>query len=154
MKTRHTALLLAASLLTLPALAVAAHHGGEGRGPMAEECHHGQMKGHHGKGQGYHGKRHHDGKAMSPARFEQRLKARMEKLETPELKAQFINTQKARLNMMEQNQQLHRLMAEQRAGNETNEELKTAMLEKIAADSKLKQQKLKLMHDALNTLEN
>ncbi|MCT7654805.1 hypothetical protein MBH78_08620 [Oceanimonas sp. NS1] len=76
MKTRHSALLLAATLLTVPALASAAHHGGEDRGPMTEEC----ARDHKG---GHHGKRHHGGKHMDPARFEQRLTKRMENWKPP-----------------------------------------------------------------------
>ncbi|OXY80431.1 hypothetical protein [Oceanimonas doudoroffii] len=145
MKTRHSALLLAATLLTVPALASAAHHGGEDRGPMTEEC----ARDHKG---GHHGKRHHGGKHMDPARFEQRLTKRMEKLETPELKAQFILAQQARLEAMEHNLTLHRLMAEHKAGAMDNAELKDATLKKIAADDQLKQQQLKQMRAAVDKL--
>ncbi|WMC10273.1 hypothetical protein PU634_14485 [Oceanimonas pelagia] len=152
MKTRHSALLLAATLFTVPALASAAHHGGEERGPMKEECAQGQKGGHHEGG--HHGQRHHGGKQMDPARFEQRLTQRMEKLETPELKAQFIVTQQARLSMMEQQTKLHRLMAEARANAIDNAGLKAATLDKIAADDQLRQQQLRLMREALGKLEH
>ncbi|WP_417607624.1 hypothetical protein [Oceanimonas baumannii] len=160
MKTHRHALLLAATLLAVPAL-VSAHGGrgpmmdentGERMGPGREHVQEHMGPGHHEWG--HDGKRHHGGRQMEPARFEQRLKARMEKLDSPELKAQYLATQKARLDMMEQNLKLHRLMAENEAGSETNAELKTATLEKIAADSKLKQEKLRLMREMVSKMEN
>ncbi|WP_107852061.1 hypothetical protein [Oceanimonas marisflavi] len=152
MKTRHSALLLAATLLTVPVLASAAHHGGEGRGPMMEECARDRQGGYHEGG--HHGQRHHGDKHMDPVRFEQHLTQHLETLDTPELKAQFIVTQQARLTMMEQQTKLHRLMAEARANTIDNAELKAATLDKIAADDQLRQQKLRLMREALGKLEN
>lgn len=160
MKTHRHALLLAATLLAVPAL-VSAHGGkgpmmdenaGGGMGPGREHAQEHRGPGHHEWRQD--GKRRHGGRQMDPARFEQRLKAHMEKLDSPELKAQYLATQKSRLDLMEQNLKLHRLMAENKAGNETNAELQAATLEKIAADSKLKQQKLRLMREMVSKMEN
>jgi periplasmic protein CpxP/Spy len=171
MKAKHSALLLAATLLTAPALVSAAHHEADGQ-PGAHEARKAHMKkgcegerrgmkghwgmkerGHHG--QNYHGQRHHDmmgGKMMDPARFEQHLNKRLEKLDSPELKAQFLATRKASLTAMEQQMLLHKLMAEHKADKIENAELKVATLEKIAADSKVKQLRLKLMKETLNKL--
>ncbi|MDP5293655.1 hypothetical protein Q9290_15350 [Oceanimonas sp. CHS3-5] len=163
MKTHRHALLLAATLLAVPAL-VSAHGGrgsmmddnaGERMGPdhmMGEYAQEHMGPGHHEWG--HHGKRHSGMKQMDPAHFEQRMTQRMAKMGSPELKAQFIATQQARLAMMEQNQKLHRLMAEDSANAIDNTELKAATLEKIAADDQLKQQKLRLMREALGKLEN
>jgi periplasmic protein CpxP/Spy len=165
MKAKHRVLLLAATLLTVPALVSAAHHEADGQ-PGAQEGRKAHMKegcegerrgmkerGHHG--QNYHGQRHHDmmgGKMMDPARFEQHLNKRLEKLDSPELKAQFLATRKASLTAMEQQMLLHKLMAEHKADKIENAELKVATLEKIAADSKVKQLRLKLMKETLNKL--
>jgi periplasmic protein CpxP/Spy len=166
MKAKHSALLLAATLLTVPALVSAAHHEAAGQ-PGAQEGRKAQMmkegcegerrsmkeRGHHG--QNYHGQRHHDrmgGKMMDPARFEQHLNKKLEELDSPELKTQFLATRKASLTAMEQQMLLHKLMAEHKADKIENTELKAATLEKIAADSKVKQLRFKLMQETLNKL--
>ncbi|MBM7456528.1 ribosomal protein L15 [Oceanisphaera litoralis] len=171
MKAKHSTLLLAATLLTAPALVSAAHHDTDGQ-PGAHEGRKAQMmkegcegdgrgmknRGHHGQdhhGQRHHGRGHHgmmDGNMMDPARFEQHLNKKLEKLDSPELKAQFLATRKAGLAAMEQQMLLHKLMAEHKADRIENAELKAATLEKIAADSKVKQLRLKQMQETLNKL--
>lgn len=155
MKIRHRALLLATTLFAAPALVSAAETAPEGqpgwhKGQMKEDCGpRGMKEGRHGKHQG----RHQMERMMDPARFEQRLSERLEKLDSPELKAQFIASHQARLASMEQQMLLHRMMAESKAQAIEDADLKAATLEKIAADSKLKQQRLKLMQEALNKLQ-
>ncbi len=155
MKAKHSALLLAATLLTVPALVSAASHGADGE----RGAHHAQMKegceGERGgmKERGHHGQRHHErmgGKMMDPVRFEQHLNKRLEKLESPELKAQFVATRQARLAAMEQQMLLHKMMAEHKADKIEDAELKAATLEQIAADSKVKQLRLKQMQETLS----
>lgn len=155
MKTTHSALLLAATLLAAPALAGAAETTPQGQpgwhqGQMKADCgSRGMKEGRHGKYQG----RHQMERIMDPARFEQRLSERLEKLDSPELKAQFIASHQARLAAMEQQMLLHKLMAESKAQAIEDAELKAATLDKIAADGKLKQQRLRLMQEALNKLQ-
>ncbi|MFP2768614.1 hypothetical protein [Oceanisphaera sp. KMM 10153] len=154
MKAKYNALLLAATLLTVPALVSAAHHEADGqagadearKAHMKEGCERGGMK-----VRGHHSQRHH-GRMMDPARFEQHLNKRLEKLDSPELKAQFLTSRKASLVAMEQQMLLHKLMAEHKADKIENAELKAATLEKIAADSKVKQLRLKQMQETLNKL--
>lgn len=161
MKKHRNVLLLAATLLAAPALVSAQG----GRGTMMDDEAGDRMgpgymwgdqdqerMGYGHRGWGHHGKGRQGMGYMDPARFEQHLAQRMESLATPELKAQFIATQQARLAMMEQSQKLHRLMAEARANAMDNADLKAATLEKIAADDKLRQQKLKLMREAVDKL--
>ncbi|GHA28733.1 hypothetical protein [Oceanisphaera arctica] len=171
MKAKYSTLLLAATLLTVPALVSAAHHEADGqsgaqearKAHMKEGCEgeYKGMKAHWGmKERGHHGQRHHGqghhgmmgGKMMDPARFEQHLNKKLEKLDSPELKAQFLTSRKAGLAAMEQQMLLHKLMAEHKAGKIENAELKAATQEKIAADSKLKQLRLKQMQETLNKL--
>lgn len=155
MKTTHSALLLAATLLAAPALAGAAETTPQGQpgwhqGQMKADCgSRGMKEGRHGKHQG----RHQMERIMDSARFEQRLSERLEKLDSPELKAQFIASHQARLAAMEQQMLLHKLMAESKAQAIEDAELKAATLDKIAADGKLKQQRLRLMQEALNKLQ-
>ncbi|MFD1009149.1 MULTISPECIES: hypothetical protein [Oceanisphaera] len=156
MKMKYSALLLATSLLTAPALVSAADHHSE-----KSEAHHKQsMKMKEGcegahqdmNKQRHHGQRHKDmmgAKMMDPARFEQHLEKRLGKLETPELKAQFIASSQARLASAEQGRLLHKLMAEHKAEKITDKALKAATLEKITADHKLKQLRIKQMQDVL-----
>ena len=156
MKIKHSVLLLAATLLTTPVLVNAASHGAEGAGrsAMMEDCDRGDHRGMHGHD--HHGKRGHGmmgGKMMNAERFEQHLSKRLEQLDTPELKAQFFATQRARLAASEQQQLMHRMMAESKAAGIEDAELKAATLEKIAADSKLKQLRLKLKQQALDKLQ-
>lgn len=160
MKMKYSALLLATSLLAAPALVNAAEHQAE------------QMKGHHkqsmtmkegceGVHKGKHKQRHHESRhhkmmgarIMDPARFEQHIAKRLEKLETPELKAQFITSYQARLASAEQGRLLHKLMAEHKAEQITDTALKAATLEKITADHKLKQLRIKLMQDKLTEVK-
>ncbi|PSJ42359.1 hypothetical protein C7H85_17260 [Zobellella endophytica] len=160
MKTRHSALFLAATLLAAPALVSAASHGPEGRpghggSEMKEGCGPGERmgmkeRGHHGKHHGRHGMMGE--KMMDPARFEQHLSERLAELDSPELKAQFFATHQARLASMEQQLLMHKLMAEDKAADIEDADLKAATLEKIAADSKLRQQRLKMMQDTLDKL--
>ncbi|WP_375056285.1 hypothetical protein [Zobellella sp. DQSA1] len=154
MKIRHSALVLTATLLAAPALVSAANTAAEGqpgsgwqKGQMKEDCgpRAGMKEGRHGKHQG--------GRMMDPARFEQRLSERLEKLESPELKAQFIASHRAKLASMEQQMLLHKMMAESKAQAIGDADLKAATLEKIAADSRLKQQRLKLMQETLGKLQ-
>ncbi len=161
MKAKHSALLLAATLLTVPALVSAAHHEADGQSGAHEGRKAQMMKegceGERGgmKKRGHHGQDHYGmmgGKMMDPARFEQHLNKRLEKLDSPELKAQFLATRKASLTAMEQQMLLHKLMAEHKAEKIENAELKAATLEKIAADSKVKQLRLKLMKETLDKL--
>ncbi|GAA3719074.1 hypothetical protein GCM10022421_29120 [Oceanisphaera sediminis] len=156
MKIKHSVLLLAATLLTAPVLVNAAYHGAEGAGrsAMMEDCDRGDHRGMHGHD--HHGKRGHGmmgGKMMNAERFEQHLSKRLEQLDTPELKAQFFATQRARLAASEQQQLMHKLMAEHKAAGIEDADLKAATLEKIAADSKLKQLRLKQMQEALNKMK-
>ncbi|WP_298720652.1 hypothetical protein [uncultured Oceanisphaera sp.] len=156
MKIKHSALLLAATLLTAPVLVNAASHGAEGAGrsAMMEDCERGDHRGMHGRD--HHGKRGHGmmgGKMMNAERFEQHLSKRLEQLDTPELKAQFFATQRARLAASEQQQLMHRMMAESKAAGIEDADLKAATLEKIAADSKLKQLRLKQMQETLNKMK-
>ncbi|GGB40746.1 hypothetical protein GCM10011502_12590 [Oceanisphaera marina] len=156
MKMKYSALLLATSLLAAPALVNAAdHHAEQMTGHheqnmnMKEGCE-GEHKGMHK--QRHHGQRHHQmmgAKMMDPARFEQHIAKRMEKLETPELKSQFIASYQARLASAEQGRLLRKLMAEHKAEQITDNALKAATLEKITADHKLKQLRIKLMQDKL-----
>lgn len=154
MKMKYSALLLATSLLSAPALVSAAEQDEPNRG------HHGkysQMKdgydmGHKGMYKsGYHGKRGHGmgGYMMDAERFEKYLEKRLTKLDTPELKAQFIVSYQARLASAEQSILLRKLMAEHKAEQIADKELKTATLEKITADNKLKQVRIKQMQDLL-----
>ncbi|WP_417618392.1 hypothetical protein [Oceanisphaera sp.] len=159
MKMKHSALLLATSLLATPAWVSAAdhhaeqakaHHGQNMPMHMKEGCE-GEHRGMH-KQRHHHGQRHHEmmgAKMMDPARFEQHLEKRLAKLETPELKAQFISSQQARLASAEQSRLLHKMMAEHKAGQIDDNALKAATLEKIAADHKLKQLRIKQMQDQL-----
>ncbi|WP_445401621.1 hypothetical protein [Zobellella sp. An-6] len=154
MKTKHSALLLAATLIAVPALVSAADMAAEGqpgwhKGQMKEDCGpRGMKEGRHGKHQG----RHQGERMMDPARFEQHLSERLAELDSPELKAQFFATQQARLASMEQQLLMHKLVAEDKAADIEDAELKAATLEKIAADSKLRQQRLELMQDTLDKL--
>ncbi len=155
MKAKHSALLLAATLLTVPALVSAAHHEADGQpearnAQMKEGCE-GEHRGM--KERGHHGQGRHEkmgGRMMDPARFEQHLTKRLEKLDSPELKAQFVATRQASLAAMEQQMLLHKLMAEHKADKIEDAELKAATLEEIAADSKVKQLRLKQMQETLS----
>ena len=167
MKMKYSALLLATSLLAAPALVSAAdhqaeqskaHHGQNMPMKMKEGCEgerQGMNKQRHHEGmnkQRHHGQRHHDmmgARMMDPARFEQHIDKRLAKLETPELKAQFITSYQARLASAEQSRLLHKLMAEYKAGQIADNALKTATLEKITADHKLKQLRIKQMQEQL-----
>lgn len=162
MKIKYSALLLATSLLAAPTLVLAepavaeqqaeqgkAHHGKYG--PMkesAEMSHKGMHK------SGAHGQRHHgkDGVMMDVSRFDKYLEKRLEKLETPELKAQFIASYQARLASAEQSMLLRKLMAEHKAEKIDDSELKAATLEKINADNKLKQLHIKKLQDKLTAV--
>ncbi|WP_319782605.1 hypothetical protein [Oceanisphaera sp. IT1-181] len=159
MKIKYSALLLATSLLAAPALVLAepaateqqaeqgnAHHGKYG--PMKAGCEMG-YKGMHKSGA--HGQRHYgmDGVMMDAGRFDKYLETRLEKLETPELKAQFIASYQARLASAEQSMLLRKLMAEHKAEQIDDKALKAATLEKISADNKLKQLRIKQMQDKL-----
>ncbi|GAA3551800.1 hypothetical protein GCM10022394_35070 [Zobellella aerophila] len=90
---------------------------------------------------------------MDPQKFEQRLVKRLEQMDSPALKKQYLASQSARLEAMEQQMILHRMLAESRADKMEDAELKQATLEKIAADSRLKQQQLQLMKEALGKLQ-
>lgn len=164
MKMKYSALLLATTLLAAPALVSAATHEVDGKpgahetrkGHMKEGCEgeHKGMKEHRTmKDRGHHGQRHHGqnhhGKMMDPARFEQHLSKKLEKLESPELKAQFLTSRQAGLAAMEQQMLLHKLMAEHKAGKIEDADLKAATLEKVTADFKLKQLRIKQMQDKL-----
>ncbi|WP_116475830.1 hypothetical protein [Zobellella maritima] len=157
MNTKKTVLLLAATLFAAPALVSAVDASGtEQTGPKWS---HGERKGQgdcghrmgetgHHRGEGRHGMGHHPMK-MAPQKFEQRLTKRLEKMDSPELKKQYLVSQNARLEAMEQHMILSRMMAESRAGKMENAELRQATLDKIAADSRLKQQQLKLMKEVI-----
>ncbi|MBO1519214.1 hypothetical protein [Oceanisphaera pacifica] len=154
MKMKYSALLLATSLLAAPALVNAEGQGEQNRGHHGQ---HSQMKdgcemGHKGMHKsGYHGKRHHGmgGHMMDAERFEKYLEKRLDKLETPDLKAQFIASYQARLASAEQSMLLRKLMAEHKAEQIENKELKAATLEKVTAEHKLKQLRIKQMQDLL-----
>ncbi|WP_344960163.1 hypothetical protein [Zobellella aerophila] len=161
MNTKKTVLLLAATLLAAPVLVSAVES--SGAEPTGTKWSHGERKGqgdggqrmgetgHHG-GEGRHGMGHHRMK-MDPQKFEQRLVKRLEQMDSPALKKQYLASQSARLEAMEQQMILHRMLAESRADKMEDAELKQATLEKIAADSRLKQQQLQLMKEALGKLQ-
>lgn len=154
MKMKYSALLLATSLLAAPALVNAADQGEQNKGYHGKYS---QMKdgcevGHKGmRNSDYHGKRGHgmNGYMMDAERFDKYLEKRLDKLETPELKAQLIASSQARLASAEQNILLRKLMAEHKAEQIDDKELKAATLEKIAADNKLKQLRIKQLQDLL-----
>lgn len=159
MNTKKTVLLLAATLFTAPVLVSAVESAPTAQpAPKwsehmgANDCgHHMGQMGHH-RGEGRHGMGHHR-MGMDPQKFEQRMSSRLEKMDSPELKKQYLASQSARLAAMEQQMILSRMMAESRADKIEDADLKRATQEKIAADSQLKQQQLKMMKEALNKLQ-
>lgn len=90
---------------------------------------------------------------QDPERFEKYLTERLETLETDELKSQLVTTYKARLDAAEQQIVLRKLMAEHKAEQIEQKELKEATLEKIAAEHKLKQLRFKMLGDHLKAAE-
>ncbi|MGO4999306.1 hypothetical protein [Oceanisphaera sp. W20_SRM_FM3] len=151
MNMKYSALILATSLLTAPAWVMAEQTASEPPVAAAQASHqhkmqHGSYDGHKGHGNSY--QRGHK-QQMSPEHFETYLNKHLEKLETPELKAQFIKASQARLNAKIEQGQLRTLMAEHKAQKITDKALKDATLEKIAADHKLKQLRIKQLQDLL-----
>lgn len=172
-KLKPTALLFAASLLAAPTSLLAMpvtgenDQGSEANSSVQSDSARGQQQNrkdvnrkgmHHGDQQGkrygaynYHAK-------MSkmwedPERFEKYLTERLESLETDELKSQLVTTYKARLDAAEQQIVLRKLMAEHKAEQIEQKELKEATLEKIAAEHKLKQLRFKMLGDHLKAAE-
>lgn len=153
MKMKYSALLLATSLLAAPALVMAEPNGAEQQTESPKTSYqHKTQRSNHGDGHQAHAKMYQRGykqQQMSPEKFASYLTKRLEQLETPELKAQFIKASQARLTAQTEQGQLRKLMAEQKAASLTDKALKEATLEKIAADHKLKQVRTKQLQDLL-----
>lgn len=171
MKMKYSALVLATTLLAAPTWVLAEQKADE---PAAKQTisqaapttqtkndqakqhtgaeqssYHHQMAAHHGyKGHGKHSYHGYQDKQMSPERFAKYLDKRLGKLDSPELKAQFIKASQARLTAQAEQAQLRMLMAEHKAKDIDDKAIKEATLEKIAADHKLKQ----LRNQQLQTL--
>ena len=150
MKMKYSALLLATSLLAAPAWVMAEPNAAEQQAESPKTSYQHKIKrngeGHKGHGNMY--KQRYQ-QQMSPEKFASYLTKRLEKLETPELKAQFIKASQARLSAQIEQGQLRKLMAEHKAASITDKALKEATLEKVAADHKLKQLRIKQMQDML-----
>ena len=158
MKMKYSALLLATSLLAAPAWLMAEPAVAEqpAQAPATSYQHKMQRNGEGQKAHGNmykHGYQHSSQRGyqqhMSPEKFESYLTKRLETLETPELKAQFIKASQARLTAQAEQAQLKTMMAEQKAQGITDKALKEATLEKVAADQKLKQVRNKQLQDIL-----
>ena len=151
MKMKYSALLLATSLLAAPAWVMAEPNAAEQQAgsPKTSYQHQMQRNGEGHKGHGNMYQRGYKQQQMSPEKFASYLTKRLEKLETPELKAQFIKASQARLSAQIEQGQLRKLMAEHKAASITDKALKEATLEKVAADHKLKQLRIKQMQDML-----
>ena len=153
MKIKYSALLLATTLLAAPAWVMAQQKAAEQPAEAAPASHqHKMQRSNHGDGHKAHAKMYQRGykqQQMSPENFEKYLNKRLEKLATPELKAQFIKASQARLTAQAEQSQLRTLMAEHKAESITDKALKEATLEKVAADQKLKQLRIKQLQDLL-----
>ena len=150
MKMKYSALLLATSLLAAPAWVMAEPNDTEQQAESPRASYQHKMQ-RNGDGRKAHANMYQRGyqQHMDPERFETYLNKRLEEMATPELKAQFIKASQARLTAQEQQVQLRKLMAEQKAADITDQGLKEATLEKVAADHKLKQLRIKQMQDML-----
>lgn len=157
MNMKYSALLLATSLLAAPALMAEPAAAEQPAQSPATSYQHKMQR--NGEGHKAHGNMYKQGyqhqsqrgyqQHMSPEKFESYLTKRLETLETPELKAQFIKASQARLTAQAEQAQLKAMMAEQKAQAITDKALKDATLEKIAADQKLKQVRNKQLQDLL-----
>lgn len=154
MKMKYSALLLATSLLAAPTWLMAEPAAAEqpAQAPATSYQHKMQRngEGHKATGHGNMYQRGYHHQQMNPEHFEKYLTQRLEKLETPELKAQFIKASQARLTAQAEQVQLKTMMAEQKAQGITDKALKEATLEKIAADQKLKQLRNQQLQDLLS----
>lgn len=175
MKMKYSALVLATSLLAAPTWVLAESKTDDAASkqtisePAAEQTKNGKAKqgagsadaryyghkSHDFKGQSHkgHGNKYYRGyqdKQMSPEHFAKYLDKRLAKLDSPELKAQFIKASQARLTAQAEQSQLRRLMAEHKAKDIGDKAIKEATLEKIAADHKLKQLRNKQLQDLLS----
>lgn len=152
MKMKYSALLLATSLLAAPTWVMAEPNAAEQQAKSPNASYQNKMQ-RNGDGHKAHAKMYKRGyqyqQQMDPEDFEKYLDKRLDKLATPELKAQFIKASQARLTAQEQQMQLRKLMAEQKAEDITDKALKDATLEKVAADHKLKQLRIKQMQEML-----
>lgn len=172
-KLKPTALFFAASLLAAPTSLLAAPGMGEEdqsneatssvqadnkraqqqnrKDANRQGVHHGEKQGKRYGAYNYHAKM--SKMWQDPERFEKYLTERLETLETDELKSQLVTTYKARLDAAEQQIVLRKLMAEHKAEQIEQKELKEATLEKIAAEHKLKQLRFKMLGDHLKAAE-
>ena len=169
MKMKYRVLVLATSLLAAPALVLAqqtattpateqaaAQPSVTGQSTTKEvttqqqgRYQHKMQRGEGHKGHGNMAQRGSKHMQMSPEHFEQYLTQRLAKLDTPELKAQFIKASQARLTAQAEQTKLRSLMAEHKAQELTDKAIKAATLEKIAADQKLKQLRNQQLQDLL-----